>query len=267
MESMKKTIQDRHDRHMSEALQESNDKKISEKLSYILNEIRSLSQKLESPKDIQKTRSDDLKDLFSALAKAQSEMRSAGLNSENPYFKSKYAGLAEVVKASRSALTKNELSVIQQIMPNKEGQNFLHTILGHASGQWIESRMRIVPHKPDIQSLGSYITYLRRYSYASIIGVVSANEDDDGELAVHDMRKTVSKGVALNTKYNPRKQSSETITKEQLEELEYELGDYTDICEMVLEGLKIQSLADMPKDKYMVSVRRIREIKKLREGR
>jgi hypothetical protein len=34
-----------------------------------------------------------------------------------------------------------------------------------------------------------------------------------------------------------------------------------------MDNLRIQSLADMPKSKYMVSVKRIREIKEARAGR
>ena len=212
------------------------------------------------------SRSDDLKDLFAALAKAQAEMKTAGLNAENPYFKSAYADLAEIVRVSRPALSKNGLTVIQQILPNEDGQNILHCILAHASGQWIETRMRILPMKSDVQSLASYITYLRRYSYAAIVGVVSAHEDDDGEVAVHESRQVEQKGVELNTRYNPRERSYESITKEQLEELEYELAEYPDICEQVLDGLRIQSLADMPKNKFLVSTKRIREIKNMRNG-
>lgn len=236
----------------------------------ILNAIQKLSVQIESlslKQHIQPSRSDDLKDLFAALAKAQSEMQTAGLRSENPYFKSKYADLAEIVRVSRPALTKNGLSVIQQILPNEDGQNILHTILTHSSGQWIESRMRILPSKPDVQSLASYITYLRRYSYAALCGIVASHEDDDAEVAVATERETFAKGVALNTKYNPREQTYETITKEQLEELNYELAEYPDIEEDVLEGLKIQNLADMPKSKYSVSIRRVREIKLVRNGK
>lgn len=212
------------------------------------------------------TRSDDIKDLCGALAKAQSEMSVAGLNADNPYFKSKYADLAAVVRASRPSLTKNGLAVMQQIIPNDDGQNILHTILTHSSGQWIESRMRILPSKPDVQALQSYITYIRRSSYSALVGVVVSDEDDDGERAVAADREVYAKGTAINTKYNPKEQSYETITKEQLEELEYELSEYPDIAEQVLEGLKLQSLADMPKSKFRVSAERIRSIKNARNG-
>jgi hypothetical protein len=237
----------------------------------ILDSIKELSEKVESYREEKNrpsipTQSADLNELFSALAKAQSEIRTASLSAVNPFFKSRYADLAEIVKACRVPLAKNNLSVIQQILPNDDGQNILHTKLGHSSGQWIESRMRIVPAKPDIQALGSYITFLKRYSLAALIGVVTGDEDDDGELAVHDQREVASKGVALNTKYNPKEQSYETITKEQLEEAQYELQGYSDIAEMVLDGLKIQSVADMPKSKFQTAMNRIREIKNLRNG-
>lgn len=237
----------------------------------LLDQLNKISAKLDQISTEQAVkslpnRSVETKDLFAALAKAQGEMTMAGLSNENPYFKSRYADLAEIVKASRPALTKNGLAVIQQILPNEDGQNILHTILTHSTGQWIESRMRILPSKPDVQSLASYITYLRRYSYSAICGVVVSNEDDDGERAVATEREVLAKGTAINTKYNPKEESYETVTIEQLEELNYELQEYPDIAEQVLEGLKIQNLADMPKSKYSVSIRRIREIKNARNG-
>jgi len=237
----------------------------------ILDKIKELSQQVESLKSLKKapepTKSTELKELFTALAKAQGEMKSAQLSSENPYFKSKYADLNELIKTSRPALSKNGLSVIQQILPNEDGQNILHTLLCHSSGEWISTQMKILPPKSDIQSMGSYITYLRRYSYASLVGITTADEDDDGEIAVATERKLYAKGTALNLKYNPKENKYETITKEQLSELEYELAKYSDIAEQILDGFKIQSLADMPKAKYMPAITRIREIKLLRDGK
>ena len=51
------------------------------------------------------------------------------------------------------------------------------------------SKMRILPAKTDIQSMGSYITYLRRYSYWALIGVTVSDEDDDGEVAMMPHRE------------------------------------------------------------------------------
>ena len=210
------------------------------------------------------SRSTELNELFAALAKAQGEMKPANKAKENPYFKSRYADLEEVVNSSRDALTKNGLSVLQQVKINDEGASVLHTILGHSSGQFIESRMRILPPKNDVQSYGSYITFLRRYAYSALIGVVTGECDDDGEVAMIDARQMIAKGPS--NKYNPKEQSFEVITKEQLEELELELQDCPDIAEQILDGMRIQSLADLPKSKYHVSVTRVREIKNARNG-
>src|ERR1700687_2313136 len=149
----------------------------------ILDELSDLKKQLKSltePKvSTRATRSEQVNELYTALAKAQGEMNVAGKNSENPYFKSRYADFCDIVKASRPALTRNGLSVIQQILVNDDGSNVLYTILTHSSGQFIESAMRILPQKLDIQSIGSYIAYLKRYCYAALIGVVVSDEDDD----------------------------------------------------------------------------------------
>lgn len=212
-------------------------------------------------------RSEIINDLATALAKAQGEMKVAGLNKSNPYFKSSYADLMSIVEASRPCLTKNGLSVIQNIVHHDDGVSMLYTILLHISGQYIESRMRIVPAKNDIQTISSYTTYLKRMAYSSLIGVVTGDEDDDGEKAVAESREVFAKGTALNTKYNPKETSPEVITKEQLADYEYELAEYPDIAEMILEGLKIQSLADIPKAKHQAAITRVREIKRMREGK
>lgn len=213
------------------------------------------------------TQSYDINELASALAKAQGEMEVAGRKETNPFFKSKYADLAELIKVSRPALTKNGLAVMQQIITDDEGMTWLHTILTHTSGQWIETRMRVVPTKNDPQSFGSCVTYLRRYCYAALINIAVSDEDDDGEAAMYDQRQVTAKGTALNTKYNPKENSYETITKEQREEMEYELAGVADIGEMILDGFKIRSIADMPKAKFLPAITRIREIKNAREGK
>ena len=161
----------------------------------ILNALKQLSQQIQSLKkpEPEPHRSAELKDLFTALAKAQAEMQVAELSHENPYFKARYADLAAIIKASRAALTRNGLSISQQLLTDQQGYTQLHTMLGHNSGQWIESRMRIAPPKNDVQSLGSYITYIRRYSIAALCGIVAGNEDDDGSLAMPETHHAPSR--------------------------------------------------------------------------
>ncbi len=239
-------------------------------LDKILQEVQSLSNQI---KDYQKTRQDsyssgDLKNLFAALSKAQGSYKKIGYNRENPYFKSAYADLDAIMDSVRPSLSVNGLGFIQQIRINDEGQTILHSILTHASGEWIESRVRIVPVKNDAQTFGSTLTYQKRYAAISLLGVTVSHDhsDDDAEVAMVASRDITAKGTALNTKYNPKEVNPETITKEQLEEIEYELTEYPDIAEQILDGMKIQSLADLPKAKYQVSINRIRQIKNLRNG-
>lgn len=127
------------------------------------------------------------KELFTALVKAQAEMEVAELSRENPFFKSRYADFTEIVKATRPYLTKYGLSVIQPIITVGD-QMLLRTMLCHTSGEYISSEIRINPPKTDVQSLGSYITYVRRYSYVSLVGACTGDEDDDGNKAVSHNR-------------------------------------------------------------------------------
>ena len=119
--------------------------------------------------------------LLEALAKAQAIMRGAVEDSSNPFFKSSYADLTSVWEACREPLTTNGLSIIQTIQV-LNGTNCLVSILGHLSGQWIKSVLPINPSKPDIQALGSAITYCRRYALSALVGVCPI--DDDGEQAM-----------------------------------------------------------------------------------
>lgn len=212
-------------------------------------------------------RSLELKELFAALAKAQSEMGYASLNKTNAYFDTRYADIVAVIKASRPSLTKNGLAVTQEIKLTEDGQSILHTLLTHASGQWMESRARILPPKNDIQTMHSYISDLKKLCYSSLVGVAVEGEDDDGEIAMIDARQIVAKGPSND--YNPKEQNYDVITKEQREEIEYELASFDEgsyVAEEIMSGLRIQSLADMPKNKYNVSIRRIRKIKGIRNG-
>lgn len=119
--------------------------------------------------------------LFAALSAAQGEIEGASKDANNPYFSSKYATLAAVWEACRKALAAQKLGVVQSPGTDEHGL-FLETILGHASGEWISSKLYVTPVKDDPQGIGSAITYARRYALAAMVGV--APEDDDGEAAM-----------------------------------------------------------------------------------
>jgi hypothetical protein len=200
-----------------------------------------------------RTESVELNKLFEALAKAQLDMEVAKTDSTNPYFKSKYADLKALIDASRPFLAKNGICVVQRPIPAEDGRPYLYTRMGHLSGQWMESFMPINPPKQDIQTLGSYLTYLRRYSYSSMVGVVAGDEDDDGETAMTSSRQ-------------PTQIQSIAISKAQLNILAEELKGEEGILENMLKAFAISKLSDLPQTRYTKCIERIREIKRNREG-
>lgn len=239
----------------------------SEQLDFLakLNQfIDSRAKELVNLTPVDRYESESTKEIATAFAQAQGEFESIPVNKLNPYFKSGYTDLDVVLSSIRPHLCKYGLSITQQTQLLPDGSTILVTKLRHQSGEWYESRIRVIPSKNDPQSTESELNHLKRNQLKSLLGIAISGDDDDAEKAMATLREVKERGVAINVKYNPKENVQETITPEQREELEYELAEYPDIAEMVLDGLRIQSLTDMPKSKFQVSAQRIREIKRLR---
>jgi len=130
---------------------------------------------------MRETSSQSIAKLADALCKAQCKFKPAAKINENPFFHSKYAGLKEVLDACGESLRANGLTFTQlpQII---NGQIVLETKIMHISGEWVSGIYPLNPVKNDPQGLGSCMTYARRYSLSSAVGVC-ADEDDDGNAA------------------------------------------------------------------------------------
>lgn len=127
-------------------------------------------------------RSETIGKLSEALAKAQGEMKPASFDAQNPHFRSKYATLASIMDACRGALSQNQIAVVQGTSVI-EDRVIVTTMLIHASGEFVSDQLSMNIQKDSPQAIGSAITYARRYSLASLAGVVS-DEDDDAEAAM-----------------------------------------------------------------------------------
>lgn len=133
--------------------------------------------------------------LATALAKAQSEMKAAQKDAQNPFFKSNYATLDSVFEAIRIPFSKNGLCVTQPTRESDKG-TIVETVIMHSSGQWISGELMINPVKLDPQSKGSALTYARRYLLSSIAGVPQSDDDGSeatGKQMVSTTGKTASK--------------------------------------------------------------------------
>lgn len=127
-----------------------------------------------------------MKEIATALAKAQSTMSGAKRTKKNPFFKSSYADLESVFEAIREPFAENGLSVTQIMEVLDNGNQVLITRLMHESGEFLDSKM-LVPNIQDIQKLGGAYTYLRRYALMAIAGIPA--EDDDGNEASQEQKK------------------------------------------------------------------------------
>ena len=142
------------------------------------------------------TRSESLSNLATALAKAQAEMPVAAFDATNPFLKSKYATLGAVIQASRPILAKHKLSLVQ--FPISDATSIgVESILTHESGEFVSERI-LIPlseekGKSKVQSAGSTLTYLRRYSWASILGMYSDEDTDATNLVVGNIPEPPAK--------------------------------------------------------------------------
>jgi len=119
-----------------------------------------------------------------AFNKAQAEMGRAIKNQKNTFLKNSYADLSAIQDAVLPAFQSNGFAILQ-VGGHDEFGPYMETQARHVSGEVFSSRIYLEHQKGDMQSLGSAITYARRYGLSAISGVPV--EDDDGNHAVgHD---------------------------------------------------------------------------------
>lgn len=178
-------------------------------------------------------KSESIKNLTKALITFHVKVDTIKKDAKNPFFKSSYASLTNILDGINDALIESGLCVAQ--FP--EGDYGLETILMHESGEWIQSNYTMKPVKDDPQSRGSAITYARRYALAAILSL-NIDDDDDGNLATHgtaspyentekawlntntpefEKAMTYMKGggsiAAIKTKYKIRKEVEQLLTE------------------------------------------------------
>jgi hypothetical protein len=129
--------------------------------------------------------SESIGKLTTALQAFQKKCPKIPKSSKNPFLNSRYADLATILDIIKEPLLEAELSVMQ--MPT--GEYGLTTVLSHTSGEWISSNYIMQPLESVIdkqtkekaitpQSMGSVITYQRRYAIGAILCL---NIDDDND--------------------------------------------------------------------------------------
>jgi hypothetical protein len=126
--------------------------------------------------------SENISNISAALANFQGEIKNPANTAHNPFFKSKYSPLPEVLNIVRPVLAKHGLSVVQEPVGDGEFVS-ISTWLLHKSGEWMMAEpLRLKADKVTAQGAGSAITYGRRYALSAVLGI-SSEDDDDGNVA------------------------------------------------------------------------------------
>ena len=122
-----------------------------------------------------------MKNICSALVRAQRGFAPALKTSTNPHFRSKYVDLAGCIEAVVDALNAAGIALIQRTSEDSTGVT-VETVFVHESGEMLEcGKLHVPASKQDPQGYGSALTYARRYSLMAAAGI--APEDDDGNAA------------------------------------------------------------------------------------
>ena len=122
-----------------------------------------------------------MKNIATALVKAQQAFGPALKSSTNPHFRSRYADLSACVEAVIEGLNGSGIALVQRTSEDTTGVT-VETVFIHESGEMLEcGKLHVPAAKQDPQGYGSALTYARRYSLMAACGI--APEDDDGNAA------------------------------------------------------------------------------------
>lgn len=117
------------------------------------------------------------KDFLLAYSKLLQSINAIKKDTENPFYKSKYADLNSIFDEVKEKITENGFVLLQ----NVENMTLRTRIVHIETGEMLESEFSLVTQKMDMQQLGSAVTYARRYSLLPMLNIET--EDDDGNQA------------------------------------------------------------------------------------
>lgn len=189
--------------------------------------------------------SSETNEICTALAKAQGEFKIAEMKGINAFHKAPYEDLKELIRVTREALAKNGLSVTFTECSYKDQPNVLHVYLRHTSSQFFASHVLLTPPKNTLEAIKSYKDAIKRMAYNDILCIATGNDDDDGEGAMWDSREMMAKGAALNRGRSSKDESTQTISGDQIHELEKAFGGNQEDIRYMLDTFHYRTVADI----------------------
>ena len=124
--------------------------------------------------------------IYKKLHEAKKEIGKISKDSTNPFFKSKYFDINGLLEHVEPILQKHDLLLIQPISDGQVATQIVDIENGELLGSSIQ-----LPQIQDPQKLGSAITYYRRYTLQSLLGLQA--EDDDANKASNRVKQQTNK--------------------------------------------------------------------------
>lgn len=160
--------------------------------------------------------SETIKEISIALNEFQKEVEQPSKSADNPFFKSKYVPLENVISTIKKYAIPKGLSYFQDTLTKDNGEIGVQTRIMHVSGEFIETEPLYLPNdKKNAQGAGSSITYARRYQLSAAFGL-SSDEDDDGNGAA-GVGKDTSTPKGNTTNEDDKKQANNDFFKHKKE--------------------------------------------------
>jgi len=160
------------------------------------------------------------------LFNLQQEIGTISKDAKNPFYKSKYFDINSLIKQLQPLLKKHKLLLLQ---PIEEDCVYSKLICIDGTGAVISALK--LPDIADPQKLGSCITYYRRYTLASLLGLQAVDDDAN-----------VASGVTVDKKW-----------------LNQNTPEYSKAIEFIKGGGSVEAI----KSKYKVSGKIENELAKL----
>lgn len=186
--------------------------------------------------------STEKKELYAALALAQSKFKNASCSGGNAAYNSKYAKVSDLLTAVFPVLGEHGLSIQSGAETGEDGNSYAFLKICHSSGQSEERRIKINgledKQKIPVQAFQSTTTYLVRGLLKNMLGINAPEDEDDGNSLVNAI---------------------------QVEEIYLLMNGDTAIRDEVLKAGKIKNISDILAHKYDTVIKLIEHKKEERK--
>ena len=178
-------------------------------------------------------KSESIVEISKAMAKFHEEVKQPMKDADNPFFKSRYVPLENVVEAITTTASKNGLSFVQWALNDENGRVGVATMLIHESGEWIEfDPVHMKADKETAQGAGALISYLKRYSLSAVFGITSDKDDDANEASGNNSKPQQAP--------SGQQSNGRMANEKQMKLLHFKVGELAKAYNMPVDKVKTQ---------------------------